>query len=256
MHVERYGCGPQRALGLHGWSGDHTTFEPLLAYLPSHTSLYAPDLPGCGRSPAPAEWRLECVADEIARLMEELAGPRVTLIGNCSGGLLGLCATLRLMERAAAEDLIERIVLIDPLAYWPWYFRVFASKKIGRFAYACSFANPAGRWVVNLCLANRRQAGTNLTEGFQNVSGAVLRAYLDILGEIEGPEKFKGIGVPITILHGEHTFGSVRRSAGIYRGIWPQAKVIEVTGAGHLPLIEAPEAVADALFGRSLCRAV
>ncbi|MGB9612078.1 MAG: alpha/beta fold hydrolase, partial [Bryobacteraceae bacterium] len=96
MHVERYGSGSICVLGLHGWSGSHQTFAPLEPWLPPDVSLYAPDLPGYGRSPAPRAWRLELVAAEIASLIRQLAQPSLTLLGNCSGGLLGLSAVLRL----------------------------------------------------------------------------------------------------------------------------------------------------------------
>jgi len=255
MYLERHGTGPRRFLGLHGWSGDHTTFDPLLPHLPPEVGLFTPDLPGCGRSPAPREWRLKAVAEEIAALIRELANPELTVVGNCSGGLLGLCAALQLLDNGAGAA-IERMVLIDPLAYWPWYFRVFASDAIGRYAYACAFENPVGRWLVNACLAGRRKAETNLTEGFDVVCSAVTRGYLRILREIEGPEQFAKIDVLIEIVHGEHTFEAVRKSTAVYRRIWPQAEVTEVPEAGHLPLVESPAAVARVLFGRELCEAV
>lgn len=253
MYVERYGQGPQRILGLHGWSGDHRTFAPLLPHLPSEVSLFAPDLPGCGRSPAPKEWRLAAVAEEIAELMEELAEPAITLLGNCSGGLLGLWALKRLQQRGR-EPGLERIVLIDPLAYWPWYFRVFTSETIGRYAYACSFQNPMGRWLVNASLSRRRNKKTDLTEGLDSIPARVTLAYLRMLREIPGPEAFAAIEIPITILHGEKTFASVRKSAAVYQRLWPQAEVIEVAGAGHLPLAETPSAVMQVLQRRQACR--
>jgi len=255
MYVERYGQGPQRVLGLHGWSGDHRTFAPLLRCLPPEVSLFAPDLPGCGRSPAPKEWRLAAVADEIAELMEELAGPALTLLGNCSGGLLGLSAIKRLQQSGRPPDW-ERIVLIDPLAYWPWYFSVFASETIGRYAYACSFQNPIGRWLVNASLSRQRKRDTDLTEGFDSIPARVTLAYLRILREIPGPEAFSGIQAPITIVHGAKTFASVRKSAAVYQRLWPQAEIEELTGAGHLPLTETPEAVVQVLLRRQECRSV
>lgn len=253
MYVERYGHGARCILGLHGWSGDHTTFDPLARCLPSEVSLYAPDLPGCGRTPPPSRWRLSAVADYIATLLEELSSGGLILAGNCSGGLLGLCAVLRLMAPGTRPE-IERIVLIDPLAYWPWYFRLFASEPAGRYAYRGAFGNPVGRRMVNLCRASRRQKQTNLTEGFEAVPPEVARAYLRVFGEIRAPGQFAMIRTPITLLYGERTFKAVRRSVAIYRGIWPQTEVIEIRGAGHLPLAEAPAAVASLLLGRNLCQ--
>jgi len=253
MFVKRYGDGPQRFLGLHGWNGTHRTFEPLTVFLPAEVSFFAPDLPGCGRSAPPVQWRLEAVASEIADLITELADSAITLVGNCSGGLLGLYAALRL-EEASGHCPINRAVIIDPLAYWPWYFRIFLSPSIGKYAYTSSFENPLGRRLVNLFLAGKRKPETDLAAGFSSVSSRVTLAYLRILNEIEGPERFSSLRFPIDIVYGERTFNSVRNSAGIFRRIWPQAQVTELPKAGHLPLVEAPEAVARVIMGRQPCK--
>lgn len=254
MYVERYGTGERRFLGLHGWSGDHTTFDPLLPFVPPDASLFAADLPGCGRSPAPAEWSLARVGEEIAATIRRLAEPSLTLVGNCSGGLLGLCA-VRLLAEAGQGDKVGRLVLIDPFAYWPWYFRVFASPAIGRYAYATTFANPLGRRIVNAALARKRKDGTDLTEGFDTVSPSVVLAHLRILREIGGPEQFAAVRAPVHIVHGERTFAAVRRSIGIFRRIWPHLAVTELGGAGHVPLREAPAQAAAIIFGGEACRA-
>jgi pimeloyl-ACP methyl ester carboxylesterase len=252
MFVKRNGAGPRRFLGLHGWSGDHRTFDPLVPHLPADASLFAPDLPGCGQTPPPSELRLEVVTAALARLIRELANPALTLIGNSSGAILALCAALHLTETGGAAT-IGRLVLIDPLAYWPWYFRVFVSESMGRYAYACSFGNPAGRWLVNAALAGKRTGQTHLTEGFTAVSGAVALSYLRMLRSIPGPEHYAPIQAPVDILCGERTFASVRKSVARYLQIWPQARVYQVPGAGHLPLKEAPAAMAGRLFGREPC---
>lgn len=250
MHVERHGTGPRVFLGLHGWSGDHRTFDPLVPHLPADATLHAPDLPGCGATPPPKSWRLDAVAGELAELVRELAPPPLTLIGNCSGALLGLAAAMRLLASGEISRL-ERLVLIDPFAYWPWYFRVFVSESIGPYAFAAAFGNPVGRWVVNAALAANRRPETNLTEGFTARSAGIARAYLRLLAEIQGPEQFAPLALPIDILHGERTFGAVRRSARIFAGVWPQARVRVIPGAGHLPILEAPETVARYAFGPS-----
>jgi pimeloyl-ACP methyl ester carboxylesterase len=247
MYVERYGSGRQRWLGLHGWSGDHRTFEPLLPYLPEGVTLYAPDLPGCGRSPAPQQWRLAAVTRELVALVGRLTPPPLTVIGNCSGALLGLCLARELCAGGQAER-IERLVLIDPFAYWPWYFRVFASETIGPYALACSFGNPLGRRLVNLALAGKRRRQTDLTEGFAGLSPDVPRAWLRMLREIRSPEEFACLRLPIRVLHGERTFAAVRRSLRLFRPLWPQLECRPIAGAGHLPLKEAPQAVAASIL--------
>jgi pimeloyl-ACP methyl ester carboxylesterase len=120
MFVKRYGCGPDHFLCLHGWSGNHLTFEPLVPFMPAHASVFAADLPGCGLSAPPARWDLASITSEIAEVFEYARGP-VTLVGNCIGALLGMRAAL---EHSKA---VHRLVLIDAFARWPWYFRIFTA---------------------------------------------------------------------------------------------------------------------------------
>ena len=248
MYVEKYGEGPRHLLGLHGWSGDHRTFEPLVPYLPAGVTLYAPDLPGCGQSPPPAEWRLTVITEELASLVRGLAPAPLVVIGNCSGAILGLCLARRLREQRD-QGLLERLVLIDPFAYWPWYFRVFSSETVGRYAYGVSFGNPIGRRLINLALAGKRRRNTDLTEGLSAVSPAVALTYLRMLREIRSPAEFAELDLPIQVLHGERTFGAVRRSLARFQSQWPQLECRVIPGAGHLPLREAPQAVAESIFG-------
>ena len=249
MFIKRYGMGPEVCFGIHGWSGDHRTFEPLARCLPSHISLYAVDLPGCGASEPPSEWTLHSVAEELANAIEQLSKPApVTIVGNCSGALLGLQAT------ALTPNAVERLVLIDPLAWWPWYFRVFAVPGFGKYAYATAFANPVGRWIANTGLRSKRRNDTDLTEGFATVRHDVNLHYLRILREIPTPESFAGITAPINIAFGSHTFGAVRESAKCWKTIWPQAELHELDGAGHLPLREAPEAISKIIVEGGACR--
>jgi len=242
MYVERYGAGSRLWLGLHGWSGDHRTFEPLARYLPDGVVLYAPDLPGCGKSPPPGSWTLASVLQELLDLVAPLVPPPLVIIGNCSGAILALCLAQQLSRRGCTSS-IERLVLIDPFAYWPWYFRVFVSPRIGRYAFACSFGNPVGRRLINLALAGKRRADTDLAEGFAGVSPDVALAWLRILREIESVKVFAELDLPIRILHGDRTFAAVRRSLTVFRGLWPQMEARVIEGAGHLPLREAPQQV-------------
>src|SRR5215468_1418302 len=242
MHVECYGSGSRVYIGLHGWSGDHTTFAPLTRYLPAGVSLYSADLPGYGRSPAPQRWELTAISDEISCAIAE-AGAPVTVIGNCSGAVFALLAAERLASR------IERLILIDPFAYLPWYFKIFLNKRIGRYAYYSTFANPVGRWLTNLSLSKHRAADTNLTESFVSVSHDVAYRYLALLGELDGVARFGRLRLPVDLIYGARTFGAVKESIALWRGVWPQARRHELAGAGHLPIQEATEQLSEIVFG-------
>ncbi len=244
MFVERYGRGDRIYFGLHGWSGDHTAFAPLVNFLPADATLYCADLPGCGRSQPPREWRLEELAREIAFEISKLDSGSITLIGNCSGAILALAAMPRITEE------VKRLVLIDPFAFAPWYFKIFVAAPIGKYAYYSTFANPIGRWITNLSLRRHRTRGSDLTVSFREVDHSASYNYLRMLCEIGGIERFAGIQRPIDIICGERTFGAIKRSVGMWRGVWPHARVFELNGAGHLPIEEATEDLSRIIFSK------
>lgn len=242
MYVERYGSGPDAYFALHGWSGDHRTFEPLAAYLPSNVSLYSADLPGYGKSPAPRSWELSIIAEEISAAINSIEAHGVTLVGNCSGANLSLFAAQRLGTR------IRRFVLIDPFAYMPWYFKLFLAKSFGRYAYLTTFANPLGRRLTNLSLKGHRTAKSDLTNSFARVNHEVTYNYLSLLGEVDDIAQFSGLNMPIDIAYGAHTFGAVKKSVALWQSIWPQARAWQLEGAGHLPIEEATAQLCEIVF--------
>lgn len=248
--VERWGGGPREVLGIHGWAGTHQAFAALRPYVDSSHTLFAFDLPGCGRSHAAAELTLETV---LRPLLDWLAArPRpVTLVGNCSGAVFAVAAASRLPAR------VSRLVLIDPFAYLPWYFRLFLLGSPGRLAYLTTFANPLGRGLTNGALRRRRAAGTDLTAGFRGVDHAAMLAYLRLLGEIGSPAQLlapvvgKLDATPVLLVHGARTFRAVKSSVPLWREALPHLRLRVLAGAGHFPLTEATNELARLIFDGS-----
>ena len=243
MFVERHGRGPEVYFALHGWGGDRRTFAPLAPFVPGTASLYAADLPGCGDSPRPDAWAVGRVVEEIVEAVREIEAGSVTLVGNCGGAVFALLAARELGEG------VKRVSMIDPFAYLPRYFRLFNAGEFGRRAYDATFANPFGRWLTNQSLRGRRAAAADLTASFAAADHEAARSYLKLYEELGGVEIFRGFGAPVEIAYGERTFGAVRRSLALWRGVLPHARVRELKGAGHQPFAEAPGQVSEFIFG-------
>jgi pimeloyl-ACP methyl ester carboxylesterase len=54
--------------------------------------------------------------------------------------------------------------------------------------------------------------------------------------------------MPIDIVYGARTFAAVKKSAALWRTIWPQARCWELPTAGHLPLEEATAQLSEIIF--------
>lgn len=104
LHVERAGDGPPLVL-LHGFTGATTTWAPLLPRLAADYATIAIDLPGHGRSSAPARaerFTLARFADDLLRVLDALTIDRVAVLGYSMGGRAALRFALRAPDRVAA----------------------------------------------------------------------------------------------------------------------------------------------------------
>lgn len=245
MHAEVHGDGPRKFLGLHGWGGDHATFEPMSRTVPADATLVAVDLPGYGRTPPPSRWTLEAVLDPVLDVVRRL-GPDLTVVGSCSGAVLALLAAER------EQRYLSRLVLFDPFAYVPWYFRVFLLGAFGRVAYRTTFASPVGRFVTNQALRARRTAESDLTDSFASVDPEIPYRHLALLRDLSGIERFRTLDLPVDLAYGERTFAAVKRSVRRWQDVLPRTTARAIPGAGHLPLVEAPVECARLVFGPSV----
>ena len=242
MFSKRYGTGERVIVGLHGWAGDHRTFEPLERWRPESVSLHSFDLPGYGKSNEPRNWNLPAIAKSLAEEIDHLGIDRFTLVGNCSGAVAGLYLAGFLRER------IDRFILIDPFAYFPWYFKLFLLGTFGRYAYFTTFATPVGRLITNGVLQHRRTADSDLTASFADVNHHTVYRYLQMMDAVGGIQKFGDLSMPIDLVYGDRTFGAVERSIEMWSALWPHAAKRQLRGAGHLPIQETPQQLAEIVF--------
>ncbi len=147
----------------------------------------------------------------------------------------------------ARPDLFERVVLVEPFAFAPWFFRIFLIPVLGRFFYWNAFENPLGRLIVDRAMRDQATEGRDLMEGFDATAPKTALSYLDLVTRVKDPMFFAGLEMPIELVFGAQTMQAIKTSIGIWRGVWPKANVYQVEGAGHLLLQESPEMVGGIL---------
>lgn len=242
IFIKQYGQGERFFVCLHGWGGDHREFAPLAARIPEEICLLSPDLPGYGESPQPLNWDLANIVEDLAQVIRTRQVLPCSLVGYCSGAIFALLLARRL------PDQVRRIILIDPFAYVPWYFRIFLAGEFGRRAYATTFQTELGRGITDWILKRMQKADADFTQSFRSLNHDVTLRYLRLLNQIDLARDIGPIQVPIHLVHGANTFGAVRRSPGIFRQIWPQITVEEISGQGHLPLVKGRRQLRSILF--------
>lgn len=242
MYAREYGRGDRLFIAFHGWGGTHRDFVMLASRLPADARLLSFDLPGYGDSPEPEKWNLEAIAVDLEYELERRIGCWTgTLIGFCSGGLFPL-----LLARRKPES-VSRVVMIDPFAYVPWYFRLFLWGEFGRRAYATTFQTGAGRAVTNMVFRWTQKQDVDFTASFRDIDHTVVRNYLKLFNLID-MRQFCDLHMPIDLLYGESTFAEVRKSVEWYCRLWPHARKSTLCGVGHLPLVKGARQLAAAIF--------
>lgn len=72
---------------LHGWGTNITLFQPMIAHLSAHHTVYALDLPGFGEtSEPPFAWSVNDYADFVFAFLKKMNLTKVMLLGHSNGG--------------------------------------------------------------------------------------------------------------------------------------------------------------------------
>lgn len=90
---------------LHGFTGTGDTWRRLTGTLVDHLDVVTVDLPGHGRSTAPADparYAFDRLADDLAAVLDAVEARRVIVLGYSMGGRAALKLALRHPERVAA----------------------------------------------------------------------------------------------------------------------------------------------------------
>jgi pimeloyl-ACP methyl ester carboxylesterase len=242
IFAKKYGSGERLFLCFHGWGGNHREFALLASRAPDGVCLLSLDLPGYGLSPRPEVWSPDAVSDEIIEMLKARDIDSCGLIGFCSG------ADLALIFAARTPETVKRIVMIDPFAFVPWYFRLFLYSVFGRIFYGLTFRTETGRKITDRVIKRLQSSKADFTNSFVNLDHDVILRYLRMLSRTDTGILQEKLKMEIDILYGENSFSAVRRSVEIFRNLLPQAKVRELKGVGHLPMIEDANQLAAYIF--------
>ncbi len=242
LFIDRRGDGPRTLVALHGLSGSHRTWDPIVDALPDDVTLLRVDLPGYADSPAPERWDLDAVCEQVVAGLDARGVSTFELVGTCSGALVALSLAQRVPQR------VEALSLLEAFAWVPWYFAVFVTPVLGPVAYYSTFANPVGRWITARSLRRVGDGNTDLAEGFARIDVGVPLRYLRMVCALGDWRTFSDVRVPVRLTWGERSFAAVTDGVSRWQELWPDAPGTPIAGAGHLPVEENPDAAAAFVF--------
>jgi pimeloyl-ACP methyl ester carboxylesterase len=273
VHYVDYGGhdGGLTVVLVHGLGGSHLNWDLLAPLLTPHAHVLAVDLPGFGRS-EPGDRRAGVHANVavLDRFLDQVADGPVVLVGNSMGGMISIFETARSPERVRGMVLLDAALPGPPRALDPRVaaiFGLYAVPYVGeRFLWLRRVRQTPLTRVRNLFRlvgvdpdalpASVIDRSVALLEGRQDVVGmdrAFLAAARSLLLVLADPRQYRGamsrITAPVLMLHGDRDrlvpVGAAREVAEQQPG-W---HYVELAGIGHVPQLEAPQRVADAVLG-------
>ncbi|MFJ9431619.1 alpha/beta fold hydrolase [Streptomyces sp. NPDC101490] len=238
-----HGTGPRRALVLHNWFGDRTSFAPLRARLDGDAGTYAfVDCRGYGEArDRTGAFTMEEVAADALAVADDLGWDDFSVIGHSMGGK---AAQLMLLDAPAR---VRSIIGISPVsaAGFPLDDETWE-------LFAGAAGEPAKRRaIIDNTTGGRRDPAwldALVERSVSRSSATAFRAYLDSWSRVDFHERVRDNPTPVLLVVGAHDPALGRQAMeSTWLRWYPEARLEVLADAGHYAPEETPGPLAEAV---------
>jgi 3-oxoadipate enol-lactonase len=203
--------------------------------------LVIPDLRGFGESTTvDSPYNMEDYASDIAGLLDQAGIQKAAIVGHSMGGYVALAFARLYPERVSGFGLVSSQVLGDA-----------PERKEGRYKSAADVsANGIGSVVETMApkfTANERLQSYARESMKRQPPAAYIGALKAMAERVDSTPLLSSLNFPVVIIHGDSDSLIPVERAREVKAALPQAHLVEISGAGHMPMMEAKERTAEAL---------
>src|SRR5574341_443513 len=226
---------------LHGYPLDHTIWDDVAPLLEEGFDLIIPDLRGFGQSDVmEADDSIIDFASDIAGLVSHLKIRNAFLAGHSMGGYVALAFAREFSERVLGLAMISSQAQADA-----------PDRKEGRYATAKQVLEQGVDPVVE-SMTPKLSAEPRIQDFVRELISKQrpLGLYIALAAMAERPDSTDLLPMfkfPVVVVHGDADALIPVERAREMKAAVPSAHYVELTGVGHMPMMENPQAVADAL---------
>jgi len=226
---------------LHGYPLDNHLWDDVVPLLEDTFDLILPDLRGFGESTTvDSPYSMDDYASDIAGLLDQLGIQKVAIVGHSMGGYVALAFARLYPERVSGLGLVSTQVLADP-----------PDRKEARYKSAADVSGNGIGGVVEAMAPKftsdeRLQASARAAMERQQPA-AFIGALKAMAERKDSTSLLSAFKFPVVIIHGEaDALIPIDRAREVKNAV-PHAHLVELNGAGHMPMMEAKEETARAL---------
>ncbi|HXZ04626.1 MAG TPA: alpha/beta fold hydrolase, partial [Ktedonobacteraceae bacterium] len=219
---------------IHGLGSSAETWAALMPLLSKEYLVYAPDLPGFGRTPlAPEGTNIRTHVLYLERFLNALGYPRVTLVGNSLGGWIATRFAVEHPERVERLFLLNSAGLSRENMHSPYVEdRIEAMHSL---EHLLGYSLPVPTFVLDALVRNSQ---TPAYAGF-------IRGY-DPSEELDSV--LVDVQAPTTIIWGERdNLLPLICAYDLHKGI-ANSELVLLPRVGHMPQIQNPARVAQVIL--------
>lgn len=232
---------------IHGAGQDHTNWQLPARWFAWHGhAALAPDLPGHGRSDGPALETIPDMARWVGRLMDAAGIKTAGLVGHSMGGGIAVEAT------ADMPDRVSRIALLGTSLSMPVNDALLTAAR--------DAPEQARQMITAWAHGPRAKVGGNPAPGLWMSGGTMALLGRNRLGTLyaafnacnawkTGPDAAARVRCPALVLIGAADSMTPPKIGRALADKIAGSRTIMIPGSGHMMMVEAPDAVLDALIG-------
>ncbi|NHO33404.1 bifunctional 3-oxoadipate enol-lactonase/4-carboxymuconolactone decarboxylase PcaDC [Acetobacter fallax] len=227
---------------LHSLGTSSDIWDGLIGGLSRRYRVIRPDMRGHGlTSVSPGPYTIEGLAGDAFALMDALSIEHAHVAGVSIGGLIAQSMALSGPERVLS------LTLIDTAAVFPtsssWNERAATVRSGGLLDMGDAVMS---RWVTPACMD--MPAALGLRQIFLRTDPEGYAAACEALAQCDLSKDIGNIRQPTLVLVGEDDPSTPVSVARDLAGTIPSARMTVIPQASHIPTVEQPEAIAEALL--------
>jgi len=240
LAYEKLGVGAPLML-IHGFPLDHTIWNDVANLLKGDFTLILPDLRGFGQSTTVETlYTMSDMADDLVALLDHFGIEKTAIAGHSMGGYVALAFAKKYLQRMSGLGLVASQAAADT-----------PERKANRYKDADAVAQQGvGLIAEGMTPKLSANAGVQsfvrpLMEG--QTPSAVIGA-LKAMAEREGLFTYlSSVSFPVVLVHGGvDALIPIERAREI-KAVLPSARLVELQGIGHMPMMESPRGTAEGL---------